>query len=360
MAKRKKKIRRRKIKRTDTRLSSIITPSTQLQTIGVHKLQDYMTCDRLFFWKWVMNIIPRKLNIAFWFGSIAHRGLELFVQGKSIKFIEKALRKYSIEYLKPYEVDMVMRPEVEIQLEIVILMVKTYLKLYGKKQLKFIITNTEVRFAVELSQCPVLFIGVIDSYGKKGINYLMPEYKTAGRIDSEYFKRLVFDKQLNGYAIGLRDIVGKFPKESPYIVLRKPSIRVKQTETTDEFLERLEEDLHKRRDWYFIHERFTFGKRNVEAVFQDIEIKTRDLWLKYDCLDDEELLNPMSWARNDRACFNYGVCPYFMLCKNCHNYPLYLKFYMMREIRYEEEKAELNHKLRYSTVRKGKLAMRKG
>ncbi len=111
MAKRKKKIRRRKIKRTDTRLSSIITPSTQLQTIGVHKLQDYMTCDRLFFWKWVMNIIPRKLNIAFWFGSIAHRGLELFVQGKSIKFIEKALRKYSIEYLKPYEVDMVMRPE---------------------------------------------------------------------------------------------------------------------------------------------------------------------------------------------------------------------------------------------------------
>ncbi len=359
MAKKKRKRKKAK-KKKDLRASTIVIPSTELQTIGVHKLQDYMTCDRLFFWKWVMNLIPRKMNIAFWFGSIAHYGFELFVQGKSIKLIEKALRKYSKEYRRPYAIDVSMKSEVDLQLEIVILMVKVYLKFYGKKQLKFAITNTEERFAVKLDLSPVVFIGTIDSYGEnKGI-YIMPEYKTASRVDAEYFKRLVFDKQLNGYAIGLKTIIGKYPKKSPYIVLRKPAIRVKQTETSDAFLERFENDLHDRKEFYFIHEMFTFGKKNVEAVRQDIEIKTMDLWLKFDCLNDEDLLNPMSWGRNDRACFNYGVCPYFMLCKNCHNYLLYLKFYMMREIRYQEEEAELNHGLKYSTIRKSKLTMQKG
>ena len=84
----------------------------------------------------------------------------------------------------------------------------------------------------------------------------------------------------------------------------------------------------------------------------DVEGEVFDLYSKYQYFGESGVMDPFNWARNDRACFNYGTCPYFMLCKNCTNYQMYLQFFRMREIRYENEKKELNADFAFSTEQK--------
>ncbi len=138
-------------------------------------------------------------------------------------------------------------------------------------------------------------------------------------------------------------------------MFRKPGIRVKKNESVEQYLKRLEEDLNERKDWYFVSHRHNFGKQTMANTMNDIEWEVFDMYAKYSYLSMEQLLCPDCWSRNDRACFNYGVCPYFTLCSNRSRYHLYLRLFQMREIRYDEEQAELSPKHAYSLVAKSKM-----
>jgi hypothetical protein len=230
-----------------------------------------------------------------------------------------------------------------IQFEIGVLMIKVYLDLFKEQFGAIKILGTEKRFVKMFNRSPVEFIGTVDAWGEdenKALTLL--EYKTASRITADYFYRLKFDKQVNGYAIGLKELIGKYPKRCPYRVFRKPSIRPKVNESVAAYMERLEEDLYNRADWYFLEEPLKFGKTSIASVEHDLEAGTYDLWQKYEEYSTDEILDPANWPRNDRACFNYGTCPYFLLCRNIRTYKLYLRFYMARDIRYPQEQTELN------------------
>lgn len=330
---------------------TIIRPSTRLLCVNVHKLQD-TSCNRYYFWRWVLNLVLRKLNVAFWFGSIVHRGNELLAQEKSIGQVAKGINKLSKEYLSsspPMDKD---KAEINIQLEIAHKMVQAYAKLVRVKMKGLTLLGTEKRFKLRLSQSPVDFVGQIDAAYNEKSNIILQEGKTAKQINDDFFSRLKFDKQVNGYALGVKELFGRLPTKCYYTAFRKPQIRPRQKETIPQYLKRLEEDFIGRADWYFITHIHRFGKRSVEAVLQDIEWLTFDLYAKFNYLSTDQLLCPANWPRDDRKCFVYGTCPYFLLCKNYDNYPLYLQFYRERDIRYDEEEAELNVQKQFSTVSK--------
>ncbi len=92
-----------------------------------------------------------------------------------------------------------------------------------------------------------------------------------------------------------------------------------------------------------------FGKKGLTAVRQDIECVAFDLSAKYDYYSTDQLLCSANWARNDRACFNYGTCTYFSLCHRVTKPELYFQYFKMRDIRYPLEHEELNHKRAYNT-----------
>lgn len=331
----------------------IITPSTKLIAVNSHKLQDSADCDRLYFWRWVLNLVPIKLNISFWYGSMMHLGLELLAWGKSYAYTVKEVKKASKEYLKkqpPMAADV---SEIDIQLKIVLIMLKVYSEIRGKKMKGLKLAGTEIHLRTPLKQSPVLLVGTLDAYYKQIRKLILLEGKTAKAMDNDYFSRLKFDKQINSYAIGLNEHAGKYPTKCLYTAFRKPQIRPrkkKKPETIPEFLKRLEADLYKREDWYFVTYPHRFGKASVAAVLQDIEWLTFDLYSKYNYLSVDRLLSPDCWPRNDRQCFVYGTCPYFRLCKHYSNYPLQFRFYQMRDIRYDEEQLELNTQRKFSTV----------
>ena len=327
-----------------------VTPSTKLCTVNVHKIQDKMTCDRMYFWKWVLNLVPKRMSLPFWFGTVMHRGNEELAFDKKpgsnacVKKMEKIMRAESKSIISKYSLEAEVNEEVEVQLEIAVLMMKVYVELYKDAFKDFKTTKTEIAFRKPLKKSPVIFLGRLDAIGTYLGMPAIKEYKTASRVNNEYFQRLLFDKQLNGYAIGHKKITGEYPQVCPYTVFHKPAIKVRQNESVPEFLMRLEEDLHLRQDWYYIKQDVRFKKKAIRATQEDIEWAVFDLYAKYGFLSKEQVLNPFNWPRNDAACFNYGICPYFFLCKNCDMYKLYLSLYQMREIRYDEENEELDKK----------------
>lgn len=333
--------------------NQVIIPCDKLCCVGVHKVQDCMTCKRLYFWRWIMNIVKNKINLNFWFGSVMHKGLERLTFEKNMDKVIRSMEKESKEASKKYTLDSKTKDEMYVQLEIAKILVLAYNKRFGKARRKAKILGLEVKFEIELSLCPVIFQGTMDGVEERGKKLVLDENKTAARIDNEYIQRLAFDKQINGYAMGCKENFRRYPAECDYIIIRKPSIRQRQTETIDQYLERFENDVDEREDFYFIRETIRFNKKKILSVKNDIEQEVFDLYTKYDGLDIGELLTPDFWPRNDRQCFNYGACDYLQLCRDPQKFMIYLRSYIMRDIRYDIEWEELSTELVYPRVMKG-------
>lgn len=315
-------------------------PSIRLLCVGAHKISDKQRCDRFYFWRWIMNLVSKNINVNFFYGTLVHKGMECFSLGYTPEKVKKEIYKEAKKQLRIYPESKVPIAEIELLRDMAWITIKVYNKLFPTKKHKLANLVIEMPFQTILQNSPLILHGTIDSYFKsKRIE--MKELKTASRFGPEDLLRLKFDKQLNTYALGIKALEGKFPSKCDYTVCKKPSIRVRQKETVNEFLERYEEDLHLRPDFYFIHEEIRFGKTSMRGVFADIEGVAFDLYAKYGFFTEKQLLVPENWPKSERRCTEWGACQYLSLCRNPKNWHLYLRFYQMREIRYEIEKQEL-------------------
>jgi hypothetical protein len=338
-------------------------PSIHLKTIGVHKLGNFQDCKRYFYWRWIFNIEPKRMSLPFWFGSMVHAGyLTYCVTGsraKAIKAMKAEDKIYKKRYTKP-----VNTAEMEILSVIAYAMVRTFIKLYGRQHKGFKLLRDEIKFCVPLDECPVDFIGAVDGYGSRNKVRSMLECKTAARLNDDYFRKLRFDLQVNGYKHGITHTLGVGPRECRYMVFRKPQIRQRKTETVDQFITRLKQDLLERCDWYFVPYTYKFGKTSVRNVMTDINWETSNLFDIFEYKTKEQILDPDTWPRCASQCLNWGTCVYFNLCHQPKKWKLYLPFYQMREVRYDPELPELDTKIKLalkpqrkwvaSTLKKGK------
>lgn len=326
-----------------------IAPSTTLKYMGVHKIQDSMDCDRLYFWKWILNLVPKRINIPFIFGTITHKAFELLADKRVTADILTAMDHKAKEELKGYLISSIEQDELDLQIEVAKTLISVFIDLFGNEFFRFSSLHTEKTFKIPLTMSPIILIGVIDAYGIEDKKLKLKEIKTSARITKEYFARLKFDKQINIYALGVESIEGRLPQSCNYAVIRKPQISVKQKETVKQFIKRLRNDLYSRPDFYFLCESINFGKYTVQSVMNDVEWATFSLFAKFNYFNIKQLLNPDCWPRNDTACFRYGTCPYFILCRNMQKYQLFFQLFRMREIRFKEEMEELNEQFIINT-----------
>lgn len=322
-----------------------IYPSTELVTMCSSKMAA-ISCDRYYFWQWVLNIVPRKLNIPLWFGAVMHAGFQALANPKLYsKKIYKIMDAESKKELSKYALISSDTAEIQLQLSIAKCIIKVYLEEYKDKIKHLNNTKTEIPFTMKLTESPVVYEGTIDSYGTKKSKIITVENKTTKVLDDNFFGLLKFDIQINGYAQAIKsELEGKYPSQCYYTAFRKPQIRVKQDETVQDFLTRLEEDLHARKEWYYVTFKHNFGENSILEVMTDIERATAELYKKYTELSTKQILNPYYWPRRRSHCLWYGICPYVILCKNCQHYKLYLRFFQQREVRYDNEYKELSKK----------------
>lgn len=169
--------------------------------LSASKIKCYKSCKRAYFFKYIEELVPVQ-------------DAEPLVAGKTYHSMIENLYKTG-----GVEVDVENNPKISA-------MAKAYEKYIYPK---FYVENAEQEFEYKLTK-NVTLVGRFDGIAEYGC---VVEHKTTSHdVDDEYIYDLQWDEQILTYML----VSGK--NEMYYTVCKKPTIRQKQSETTEEFYER--------------------------------------------------------------------------------------------------------------------------
>lgn len=322
-----------------------IRASNCLKAVSSHKIGE--ACHRKFFWNHVWNIEPPAINLNFWYGGVVGEGVEQLLmlapnqrtkeanQKKIFALMEEEGKKRASRYFISSED----QEELDVQMDLAKAQV---IGLLAHPRIKDIrITEHQVELSVPVKHHALLGGKIqynisMDGVGTDKSKECMIEIKTAAAstVTDAYFKKLKLDFQINGYNEVYYLVRGKRLKKCLYIVIKKPSKRLKKNQTLEDFIEEIRDDCVDRADWYYIIHEHRFLPSVVRSIWVDIVGLINRMPVKYNPF------KPELWQRCNK-CVNYGLCPYFPLCTKPKSWHLLLRSYIMREFMYENEKEEL-------------------
>lgn len=148
------------------------------------------------------------------------------------------------------------------------------------------------------------------------------EHKTAGKADKDYLDRAHLDWQVKAYALAVLQVLGELPAGVIYNVLRKPEIKMRQSEDHRAFCERIVSDYGARPDFYFQREPVPVSVSNAEQFLDDAGYAAEDIWARM--MLDAACATGMAkvgmraprphWYQNTGSCTKWGRCPYMGAC----------------------------------------------
>lgn len=164
-----------------------------------------------------------------------------------------------------------------------------------------------------------LEISAIDLYGAKFSGFIdgrinsrtLVENKLKGQWTAADEQSLLLDDQITGY-IATYSQQFDVPVEEieyEYHVTRKPGLRIKKTETDEQFLERCKADILDRPDHYFIFVDTAYTKRTAEQI--------EEWWddTASAAVDMRECRSSETWRKNTGSCKQFGsLCDFFAIC----------------------------------------------
>lgn len=137
------------------------------------------------------------------------------------------------------------------------------------------------------------------------IGFTLIEDKFVGRLEATAVKRLKLDRQLALECYGIWRATGQPVTDIKYRFTRKPSIKQKQTETVEQFCERVEADYEERPEFYLLEE-------PLERTADDLVRIEAELWQW--AAQRREAHRAHVFPRNSSHCHDYGGCPFLPLC----------------------------------------------
>lgn len=211
-----------------------------MKLITASRTYTLTTCQRKYYWAYVIGLKPAIESDTFHFGHLWHEATELRAKGDEFAFV--------MDQVGPHARD-------EITLAKLSGLLAGYYRHYEGQPEP---TATEVEFTNKIGVYGWRSAGKIDGQGEGFII----ERKTCSediQPGADYWLRLRGDVQILTYvdASGITRVI--------YDVVRKPTIRQKQTETPEQFGARLFEDTQARPDFYF-------QRRDVVILDRDLEI----------------------------------------------------------------------------------------
>jgi hypothetical protein len=346
-----KKIGRKRVNAINKRLAATphpyelcqkigINPSIHQQTIGVHKLYDWLTCKRLFYWKYIMNLEEKDLNFNLYYGSLVHSGLHSLNSGKSIGEAILAMEVENKKLLLNKIVRPDKLPEQRFLVQIAQNNVSVYNTLFHSKQKTNPSLGSERKIKFKIFK-GMFFLCTLDNYYQKRNSLVIQDYKTSKNPNDWYFKALRFDKQIYMYTAMLQKLMGEPVKFFNYTVLKKAGIYVRKNETHLEFLKRYRDLLKDNKDEYFIHHKISIHQNTLNDVYNETRKEIGLLKVYLDTMQPEQRCCSENWPKNNKACFNYGLCPFFNLCDKINRWHVLYRAYNVRPLRYKAEHNEL-------------------
>jgi hypothetical protein len=286
--------------------------SSQLTTT---RLSSYRRCPRQHFYRYEMGLSRIREQAPLRFGAAFHAGLEAYNRGADVDAaIEQATASYEVvpDWADPLEW--------QVEFQSVRQLLAGHFWRYpradshGERDLSFL--EVERCFNVPLvnpdtgaSSRTFSLAGKIDAIVRLADGRLaVLEYKTAGEdigADSDYWLRLRCDPQISQYVLAARAI-GYDVATVIYDVTRKPTIRLRKNETSDEYAARLLADIGDRPDYYY-------ARREVPRLEDELAEFQLELWQQANQLRESQRRN--RWFRNISK-MTCGYCQFAPLCLN--------------------------------------------
>lgn len=287
----------------------IIDEFKESYNLSFSSLSAYLRCPRLFWYQAIRKLEFVSIKIPFVIGNHVNEGLHEIYK-KNPNAIKDVMKKFNVDK-KNLLMTPGITPKIIEDLEESEMVIRALLKTYGdiyKKHIektKHVHTEFEIKYQFDKR---VTIKGFIDNVLKQSGKLFVHEVKTTSFLTSDYISRIQISLQIHMYFY-FYNILNEVPMHGIiYDVLRKPSIRQKQKETREEYLERLYmyyDDPQKQAESFYME---TISKpllskdrvmNTITHVVKQIEqVKT---------LDD--------FYPNDSACYvgNYK-CEFFDIC----------------------------------------------
>lgn len=148
-------------------------------------------------------------------------------------------------------------------------------------------------------------LGYADGVIERDAHLELIENKLVGRIDAMTVRKLPLDRQVTLACYGLWRATAKTVQLVHYRYVKKPSIKQRQGESIDEFLERLAGDYLARADFYAHEERLFRTPDDLLRI-------EAELWMWAEQLRSAR--RQRVWPRDTARCGDYGGCPFVALC----------------------------------------------
>ncbi len=224
-------------------------------TLTASRMAALLACPRKHYWRYEVGLRLALASGALRFGSAWHLAMECRWQG--LDYVEALARACG-------------GAESFTEMDVATLagLLAGYYARYGgvAEVVRTLHPEQEFRYALEGSRTFDV-CGKIDGLGVLTDGRLvLVEHKTTSdsvEADSEFWQRLRFNAQVYQYVLAARAL-GWDVAAVIYDVTRKPMIKQRQTETAEQFGERLSADARERPEFYF-------ARREVPVLDQDVE-----------------------------------------------------------------------------------------
>lgn len=291
----------------------------------------FMNCRRKYQYSYVYGLATRRPSIPFLVGGLFHDALDRCYSSGGFTMDIDAEYAIAAKACEKAAATPGLTPEESDKLWVQAVTVKGLLAGYQKQWLpqdakRWDVIEAEGAFDVELPN-GWRYRGKTDLVvrDKKTKAVKLVEHKTTSRLDAGYVAKLPLDNQILGYIwaknqekLGIKEVV--------YNVTRKPSIRLKQSETLEGFGKRLVEEYLLNTSTYYYRETLVFSKEMV-AKFKD---ELHKFVQEIDRCEDEKF-----YYQNTTQCTQYGPCPFMALCAQGVNDET-LPMYRVKERAHEE------------------------
>ena len=331
MPKKKRKTTKKTLAQTIHQRNRRKTPFRNVQKDGVTYsfLDEWLMCREQARLSYVEGWSKQGLAVPLDFGLAFHDCLEWIAKGRSPKTVHNKViapyleRKLAAKNkLRPDEV--VKLTELLRSVEVVF---QEYAYYYSDTDEDFQYIYQEKSFKVDHtlpSGKTIPLRGRWDAVYKENGKIWLMENKTKGQIDEEgILASLPSDLQTMLYVFALEKHLGQEVEGVLYNVIRRPGLRKKKTENTGEFIERIQDDVVKRPEWYFMRWRVEFLPEDITTwVSEKLNPILEQVALWWESIKDNPFEpgdSPFHYQNPTALFTKYGRSKYFdVLNKNTY------------------------------------------